>query len=85
MQRKTALQQQLLSTPSESRKHKLETDLADSEGRITQAVARIQECEEEIQRQSDYKDKNMKRGELRILMFQHVHTSQVGRTGSIVM
>ena len=78
LQRKTDLQQKLLSTHSESRKHELENKLADIDRNITETVAKIQECEEEIQRLEGYIDRKQsdkKQGELSISMSQYVHTA----------
>ena len=78
LQRKTDLQQELLSTPSVSRKHKLESELADVERNITWTVARIQRYEEGIQilrGGTDRKQSDKKQGELRVSMSEHVHTA----------
>ena len=78
LQRKTDLQQKLLSTHSESRKHELESELEKTERNITETVAKIQECEEKIQRLrggTDRKQSDKKQGELRVSMSQYVHTA----------
>ena len=83
LQRKTDLQQELLSTPSESRKHELESEMAETERNITETVAGIQTCEEQIQRSrggTDRKQSDNKQGELRVSMSEHVHTAS-GREG----
>ena len=83
LQRKTDLQQELLSTRSESRKHELESELVDVERNITRTIADIQECEEQIQSRrggTDRKQSDKKQGELRVSMSEHMHTAS-GREG----
>ena len=83
LQRKTYLQQELLSTRSESRKHKLESELAETERNITETVARIQKYEKLLQSRrgdTDREQSDKKQGELRISMSQTVHTAS-GREG----
>ena len=80
LQRKTDLQQELLSTPFESHKHELESELAKTERNITSTVARIREYEEEIQRRrggTDRKQSDKKQGELRVSVSELVHTASV--------
>ena len=83
LQRKTYLQQELLSTHSESRKHELESELEETKRNITWTVAMIQTYEEVIQilrGGTDRKQSDKKQGELRVSMSEHVHTAS-GREG----
>ena len=84
---KTDLQQELLSTGSESRNHKLESEMEKTERNITETVAEIQKYEEDIQRRrggTDRKQSDKKQGELRISMSEHV-LPQGGKDRWIVM
>ena len=57
--------------------------MEETERKITRTVAEIQKYEEEIQRRRggiDRKQSDKKQGELRVSMFEHVHTAS-GREG----